>query len=190
VEHFIFFSTGGVYGPTDGWVDEESPLNPQGDYCQSKALAEQAILASSLHIVTVIRLYFPIGPFSRPHFFANLNRRLAYGTAFLNDAEGHPWISPFALNDLAPVLVAVLDLGLDGVFNLSGNEAITLREIADLLAEVGGFDKITPPDCLKAGSDFLGNSDKIIRATALKKPFTPPMEALRHRALESVARSS
>ena len=180
LEQFVYISSGGVYGPAEGWLDEEAPLRPEGFYAESKALAEEEVLKAALPLVSVVRLYFPIGPLERRHFFEALNRRVREGEVFFNGALGRPFLSPVDLHDLAPVLAAMIQKKISGVFNLSANQALSVKEAAEILAEANGAD-------LKAsvldgqGGDFLGRADKIIRATGFSA-FRSVRAALRGKA--------
>lgn len=191
VQYFVYISTGGVYGPSDGWVDEETPVNPQGDYCLSKAMAEEAVASRHGIKTMIVRLYFPIGSFSTPHFFANVYRNLKRGTAFLNDADGHPWISPVGLDDAASSLAAAAGLGLSGVFNLSANTSITMAQVFSALSEGGEFPKVQSPSSPPAHTpgNYMGRADKLIKAAHLPS-FEPVLNILRQRAAEAAKKGA
>jgi nucleoside-diphosphate-sugar epimerase len=164
VEHFIYISSGGVYGPAEGWLGEEALLRPEGFYAESKALAEEAVLKAALPIVSVIRLYFPIGPLGKRHFFEALNKRVLTGEVFFNDAPGRPFLSPIDLHDLAPVLAAIAREKISGIFNLSANQALSVKEATEILAEVNKV-RLSVSVLNKKTGDFLGRADKIMAAT-------------------------
>lgn len=189
VKHFIFFSTGGVYGPREGWVDENMSLAPEGAYAASKARAEEAVLAADLPLVTIIRLYFPIGPLTRHHFFQGLFERIKSGRLFLNGPLGRPHISPIALEDVGRLTAALAAREMAGVFNLSANKALSILEAARIIAESTGLKLATEILDLVA-CDYLGKADKVLLATGAAE-LTSPAAALRRAAATiGIARST
>ena len=181
VKHFIYISTGGVYGEQPTWVDESTPLNPVGFYAQSKAQAEDLVLAAKIPIVTIIRLYFPIGPLDKPHFFATLSNKIRSGSIFLNTELGLPHISPIDLLDVAHILQIVVGKELGGVYNLSANQQTNIKEVAMELAQAFEVELNLEISPTKVGN-YLGRANKIIEATGFGN-FKPITQALREKVL-------
>jgi nucleoside-diphosphate-sugar epimerase len=71
---FIYISTTGVYGPSDGdWVDEQSPTDPQRDGARASLASEQALSEHPLAAnAVVLRLAGIYGP-SRVPFLKELS---------------------------------------------------------------------------------------------------------------------
>ncbi|MFZ3101266.1 MAG: NAD(P)-dependent oxidoreductase [Desulfitobacteriaceae bacterium] len=169
VEHFLFFSTGAVYEPRKDWVDENAVLNPIGAYAESKLIAERLVLQSSIPIKTIIRLYFPIGGLQDKHVFSRMAHSIQDGKpVFVNNQQGHPYISPIYIYDVCRITELMILGKLSDTYNLSNNFGIAIGEIIDLIAR---FYKVQPLKDIKGidGEFYLGISDKIVAATGYEK---------------------
>jgi UDP-glucose 4-epimerase len=83
VRHFIFLSTIGVHGSTsqDGPLTEVSPIRPESPYAETKARAEEGLLAIAQRTglaVTIIRPVLVYGPEVKGNF-ASLARLVRSG---------------------------------------------------------------------------------------------------------------
>ena len=173
IRQFVFFSTGGVYGEREGWVDETAELNPRGLYSESKVLAEEKVGRSGIPAKTILRLYFPIGELRYKHLFSRLARAVRDGKeVFLNDEAGRPRISPIWINDVCRIVAELLGRKLGGVYNLSANAAITIGEVVELMSSLFGTH---PKKNIRniPSADFLGKADKVIAAAGGIAPAQP-----------------
>lgn len=59
VKRFLFFSTNDVYHASEQAISEDTPVNPQGTYGQSKLLAEQNLLEMSSSASTAVCIFRP-----------------------------------------------------------------------------------------------------------------------------------
>lgn len=173
VEHFIFFSSGAVYGPRQDWVDENANLNPLNEYARSKLIAEELVSKSSIPLKTIIRLYFPIGGLRDKHVFSRIASNIRTGKpVFINNPEGSPRISPISIYDLCRITEQLLIGKLSGIYNLSSNLGISMGEIIKVIAGFYGVQPII--DVNNTGDEsYLGISGKIIASTGYEKFITP-----------------
>lgn len=178
VQHFILFSTGSVYDKNIGWVDEESAINPIGYYAESKLLAENLLLQSSIPIKTIIRLYFPLGSLKYKHLFSKIAYNIRSNhEVVLNKDKGYPYISPVYIFDVCHVIENIICNKIDGIYNLSSNSKITIGEIIELISvtcNIKARVRITNDFVY----NYLGNADKIVNITKYKK-FISPLVALK-----------
>jgi nucleoside-diphosphate-sugar epimerase len=136
-KRFIFFSTGGVYRPTENRLTEQSAVAPQDAYNQSKRDAE--IATESLKddlLVQILRLFFPFGPTQRGRLIANLIERVSNDEPIqLANSLGQPLVTPLYIDDLVEYVRRVLVVPDSFVANLSGDEAVTIRNLAEMIAK-------------------------------------------------------
>jgi len=163
VKQFIYFSTGGVYGALDEWVDETEKLNAEGFYARSKLKGEEEVLQCSIPIKTILRIYFPIGNLTKNHLFSRLAHQVRDGKEIcLNNEVGMPYISPTCIMDIKNVLEILTKEKIGGVYNFSSNYKISIREIVETIARCYG---VIP--CYRfAGQEshnYLGKTDKLIK---------------------------
>lgn len=163
VRNFIFFSSGSVYGSPFSWSDESTPLNPEDYYAESKIIGENLVLDSNIPNKTILRLYFPIGPLGYGHLVSRLaDNILNNRPIFFNGEEGRPLISPILIEDVSMVTQQLLAKGISGIFNLSGNSQISIREISDQIIQFYKvFPRVTINDCIIG--NYLGKADKILQ---------------------------
>lgn len=137
-KRFIFFSTGGVYRPTEQLLTEQSVVAPPDAYTQSKLTAE--IAAQSFKgdlVVQILRLFFPFGPTQRGRLIPNLIEQVAQDKPIrLANELGQPLVTPLYIDDLVEYLRRVLFVPDSFVANLAGAEVVSIRTLADMIAKV------------------------------------------------------
>lgn len=135
-KRFIFFSTGGVYRPTEDRLTEESAVDPQDAYTQSKLDAELVIGSLKRDLrVQILRPFFPFGPTQRGRLVPNLIERVTRNEPIqLTNTVGHPVVTPLYIDDLVEYVRRVLIVSDSFVANLSGDEAVTIRRLGEMVA--------------------------------------------------------
>lgn len=173
VAHFIYCSSGAVYRASDDWLHESFPVEPATDYARSKLQGEDILARSAIPVKTVLRLFFPYGPLKFNHLVSRLARTIAKeGQVSLNDAAGKPWISPVYIGDVAAIVGQAVARKLAGIYNLSGPEKISIKEIA---ATIFAFYGLAPRYVLTNTEvpNYLGSPDKIIGALRFSRLVSP-----------------
>lgn len=162
VRRFVYMSSCSVYGiATDGDVTEESPVNPQTAYAESKTLVERDIklLADDDFSPTFMRNATAFGASPRMRFDIVLNNLagLAWTTKEIKmTSDGKPWRPLVHALDICKAIVCVLEAPRDIVHNQVFNVGDTqnnyrVREIAEIIAEIF-------PDCkLTFGNNAADN---------------------------------
>jgi UDP-glucose 4-epimerase len=137
----IYGSTIWVYGASgDGLIDEDAPLGlPDHLYTASKLAGEMYCSSySELYDVpsTILRFGIPYGPRARPAAVIPIFVSKALeGEPLTIAGDGLQTRRFVYVEDLADGIVAGLDRGADGrVYNLAGDEAVTIRELADIVS--------------------------------------------------------
>ncbi|HLJ59213.1 MAG TPA: NAD-dependent epimerase/dehydratase family protein [bacterium] len=152
VGHYTFISTVSVYGPvTPGsLVDERAPLQTVDDdtredyldpevYGGLKRLCERAVEARMPDRVLIPRLSLVVGPLDPTDRFTYWPTRVARGGAVLAfDRPDRPIVPFIDARDAARWIVAGLEAGRTGVFNVGGKTGVTIGEVLETCRIVGG----------------------------------------------------
>ena len=137
-KRFVFFSTGGVYRPTEERLTEESVVAPSDAYTQSKLAAEMA--AQSFDgdlVVQILRLFFPFGPTQLGRLIPNLMEHVNQDEPIsLANALGQPLVTPLYIDDLVEYVRRVLFVSDSFVANLAGDEVVSIRTLAEMIAKI------------------------------------------------------
>lgn len=147
IEHFVFASTCSNYGlrSSDEYADEESELNPQSLYAETKVNVEQHILSargSTDFIPTIFRFSTAYGLSPRMRFdltVSEFSRTLALGNDLLVYNE-NTWRPYCHVEDLSDAIIAVLESPKDivngHVFNVGSQEQnYTKKMLIDLISK-------------------------------------------------------
>jgi UDP-glucose 4-epimerase len=139
----VYGSTIWVYGASgDGLIDEEAPLGlPDHLYTASKLAGEMYCTSyAELYEVpcTILRFGIPYGPRARPAAVIPIFVSKALkGEPLTIAGDGLQTRRFVYVEDLAEGIVAGLDRGAENrVYNLAGDEAVTIRELADIVSDL------------------------------------------------------
>jgi UDP-glucose 4-epimerase len=142
-KHFVYISTGGVYGYNKGkHMKERDSVSPIGAYGYTKYIGENVCLMySKLHglAVTVIRLYFPYGPKQKGGIFPLICKSVLEGTQLTIKRGGAPCINPVHIGDLVDAISkSMLNGSGFRIYNLCGDEAVSFLDLTSLFERVLG----------------------------------------------------
>jgi hypothetical protein len=139
----VYGSTIWVYGASgDGLIDEESPLGlPDHLYTASKLAGEMYCSSyAELYDVpcTILRFGIPYGPRARPAAVIPIFVSKALkGEPLTIAGDGLQTRRFVYVEDLAEGIVAGLTQGDENrVYNLAGDETVTIRELADIVSDL------------------------------------------------------
>jgi UDP-glucose 4-epimerase len=139
----IYGSTIWVYGASgDGLIDEDAPLGlPDHLYTASKLAGEMYCTSyAELYDVpcTILRFGIPYGPRARPAAVIPIFVSKALNGEPLTIAGDGLQTRRFVyVEDLAEGVVAALERGAENrVYNLAGDETVTIRELADVVSDL------------------------------------------------------
>ena len=137
----IYGSTIWVYGASgEGLIDEDAPLGlPDHLYTASKLAGEMYCTSyAELYDVpcTILRFGIPYGPRARPAAVIPIFVSKALkGEPLTIAGDGLQTRRFVYVEDLAEGVVAGLERGTEGrVYNLAGDETVTIRELADVVS--------------------------------------------------------
>jgi nucleoside-diphosphate-sugar epimerase len=144
ISRLLFASTCGVYGASEGLLDEDSPLDPVSVYSMTKQESEDILLSqpSEGFAPTILRFGTFFGPSKRPRFDLVVNALVAKA---LREGEvtifgGDQWRPFLHVADGADAIVACLEAPTDvvgyRVYNVGSDaENHTLAELGRLVVE-------------------------------------------------------
>jgi UDP-glucose 4-epimerase len=149
----IYGSTIWVYGASgDGVIDEESPIGlPDHLYTASKLAGEMYCTSyAELYDVpcTILRFGIPYGPRARPSaVIPTFVSKAVKGEPLTIAGDGQQTRRFVYVEDLADGVVAALERGDEGrIYNLAGDETVTIRELAEVVSDlVGGTEVVHTP---------------------------------------------
>ena len=134
----VYISTDAVYGDGSGPHSETEPARPLNVYAQSKWEGEQAAqneIGSALILRTTL-------------YGWNAQNKTSLAEWVLSQLRGGKTVpgfvdvmfNPLLANDLAEVIVSLMDRECSGVYNVAGSESCSKFEFATGLAKIFGLD--------------------------------------------------
>jgi dTDP-4-dehydrorhamnose reductase len=129
----VHVSTDMVFDGERGWYDEQDSPSPLSVYGQSKAEAEQAVLAHRRCAVARVSLLFGPTLTGRGSFFDHLVQALVSGrsvTCFEDE-----WRTPLSLSAAAAALVTLAGSDCEGLLHIGGPLRLSRLEMGIRLAE-------------------------------------------------------
>jgi len=136
----IHVSTDFIFDGESGPYDENAVANPLSWYGRSKLLAEQEVLKEGDHAIARTVLVFGYVPgLSRTNIVLWLKESLENGKT-VNVVEDQ-FRTPTFAEDLADGIARILMKDKTGIFNISGFELMSIRELAEKVADYWKLDK-------------------------------------------------
>jgi nucleoside-diphosphate-sugar epimerase len=136
---FALASTGGVYGLSPHPVRESDRPQPTTFYFRSKLAAEALAGGYSEHFrALTFRFFFIYGPGQRSMLISTLAAKVAASHDIVIEGDPGLRINPIFVEDAARVFEPALTSGAGGIFNVAGDEQVTITELVDLLGETAG----------------------------------------------------
>ena len=136
-ESFILASTGSVYGYGPKEFLETDPVNPGNFYGVSKCLCELLLRAYEPFLRTVIFRFFSVyGPGQDKMLIHSLLEKVRKGETITIEGSPGLRINPIYVGDAVHVFESALNSFVSGVFNVAGDEVVTIRDLVGILEEV------------------------------------------------------
>jgi UDP-glucose 4-epimerase len=180
IQHFLFASSGGIYGYSYEKFVETDPVSPLNFYLSSKHTAELLIANYRQFFYTVIfRFFFVYGPGQKGMLIPNLLHKV------LNDEpiviEGNPGlrINPIYIDDAIRVFKPALDLRTSDLCNIAGVENVTITDLVKLIEKVSGKKGIIKHTHNDPQGDLIGDNTRMKEVLGVY-PQTSLLEGLGH----------
>lgn len=162
VKCFVFASSGGVYGYSYERFFETDPVNPLNFYLSSKYTAELLLANYQPYFKTIVlRFFFVYGPGQRGMLIPNLLGKVMKGE--LITIEGNPGfrINPIYIEDAIRVFEPALDLQTSALFNVAGDEAVTLTDLVNLIGETASRRPQIHYRAIPVSGDLIGDNERM-----------------------------
>ncbi|MFX0115100.1 MAG: NAD-dependent epimerase/dehydratase family protein [Candidatus Hodarchaeota archaeon] len=134
----LYASTCSVYGRDEGEIKvESSKCHPLGDYAEEKLygerLGEELLEREGLQF-TSLRINAPYGPGQRTRTVLNIFvERAIEGSPLLYHGSGTRQQDFTYVKDIAEAIFHAIERGKSGVFNISGGEPVTMKQLGELV---------------------------------------------------------
>ena len=162
VQCFIFASSGGVYGYSYERFVETDPVSPLNFYLSSKYIAELLIGNYQQFFRTVVfRFFFVYGPGQKGMLVPTLLHKVKTGEVVV--IEGNPGlrINPIYVDDAIRVFEPALDLSKSNLFNVAGEEVVTITDLVKHVERVVGREALIQYADANPGGDLIGDTTRM-----------------------------
>lgn len=141
--HFVLASTGSVYAPNVGPIDESSPLatpETSGWYAGSKLAAEAIVQGYKAHFIPVVlRPFFVYGAGQRrTMMIPRLADTIARGDVVTLSGDDGMLLTPTHASDAAGAFMLALALTEAATIDVCGPETLSLRAMCECLGDLIG----------------------------------------------------
>jgi UDP-glucose 4-epimerase len=131
---FVLASTGGIYGYSSGALPETAPAKPLNFYLTSKHVAESLLACyQALFRTVILRFFFVYGPGQGRMLVPTLIEKVRKGDQISIAGRPGQRINPIHVGDAVEVFEPALDLGRSDVFNVAGDEVVSIRDLVALI---------------------------------------------------------
>jgi nucleoside-diphosphate-sugar epimerase len=183
--HFVYASSGSVYGLGDGVVDEDTPRRAGDFYAVTKRSAELLVEAYRPYLATaILRPFAPYGPTQHGRLIPNLVRSVREGVPVRLNEGGRPRMTPIYVDDAVRAFAAALELDGHHVVNVAGDEAAGIDDLARTIGEAVGREPVFEPGGGAPG-DLVADNRRL-RELLAPGPLVPLADGLRATALAPV----
>jgi nucleoside-diphosphate-sugar epimerase len=136
---FVLASSGGVYGYSYETLVETSPTKPLNFYLTSKHMAESLVANYQAFFCTVVlRFFFVYGPGQGRMLVPTLIEKVQKGDQISIAGRPGQRINPIHVADAVEVFPPVLELGQSDIFNVAGEEVVSIRDLVAVIEEATG----------------------------------------------------
>jgi dTDP-4-dehydrorhamnose reductase len=141
---FVYISTDSVFDGKRGHYSETDPPTPLSVYAKSKWRGEREVLRRHFSPLIVRVTIYGWSVQSKPSFAEWILDEIAAGRQVRGFSD--VYFCPLLANDLAEVLLIMLDRGLSGIYHAVGSERISKYDFAKRVAGMFnlGTDAVTP----------------------------------------------
>lgn len=143
-KRFVLASTGGLHRPSESMIREYSPIDPPDGplayYFRSKHCAELLTHPyKDLINISVLRPFFIYGPGQSPDkLIARLLTSVRDGLQIKLTGSNGLVVNPVFVDDVVGLLCSILDAPGSQTLMVAGPDALSIREIADILGKCIG----------------------------------------------------
>ncbi len=174
---FVFFSTDLVFDGRQGNYDESASVNPLGLYGETKAVAEEIVLANPSHTVVRTSLNGGISPTGDRAF--NERMRQAWQEGRLVTLFTDEFRCPIPAGVTAAAVWEMIGCNRPGLYHLAGRERLSRYQIGQLVA--ARWPKLNPklkPDSLTRYAGVARPPDTSLNCAKVQGLLSFPLPGL------------
>jgi nucleoside-diphosphate-sugar epimerase len=183
VRRFVLASSGSVYSPAYTPLRETDPPNPVSFHPATKLMAEEILryYADPLEVVA-LRLFAPYGPGQVDRLIPRLIEAVRAGSPITLSRGGEPRLNPIHVRDLVEVICSAVSGAGEGVINVAGPVAVSIREIAEIAGDAMGRVPVFAVRDDPRPGDLIADTSRMqvafgMEATLEPKDGIPPLAA-------------
>lgn len=136
---FVLASSGGVYGTSYERFVETDPVDPLNFYLSSKYSAELLTASYRPFFHTIVfRFFFVYGPGQTGMLVPGLLRRVQGGRQITIQGDPGIRVNPIHVRDAVRVFEPAMALQRPEVFNVAGDETVTITDLVRLMERAAG----------------------------------------------------
>lgn len=162
VSRFVYASSASVYGLGDRpWREDDAALATDF-YSATKIAAEHFVGAyASFFGTTVLRFVAPYGPGQRNRLIPRLIASVREGRPITLNAGGRPRMNPLYVGDAVAVVAAALASEGHQLVNAAGDEAASIRELADRIGRLVGAEPVFEEGSAPVAGDIVCDTTRL-----------------------------
>ena len=162
VRHFVYISSGAVYGEADTAFAESDACRPVNRYGISKYVSELLCgHCSDKMSVTILRPFFPYGAGQTGRLIPRLMEHIADSRAVALNKGGLPVINPIHIVDFVNIACDIINTETAGTFNVSGDETLSICEICEHIRKKLNIEKSDYVFTENTAQNLIGSNKKI-----------------------------
>jgi nucleoside-diphosphate-sugar epimerase len=170
---FILASTGGVYGTSYERFVETDPVNPLNFYVSSKYSGELLTASYQPFFDTVVlRFFFVYGPGQTGMLIPRLLRRVLDGQQIVIQGDPGIRVNPIHVRDVVRVFEPAMALDRSEVFNVAGEETVTITELVRLMEQAAGREADVLHVPASSQGDLAGDNRRMKRVLGVHPQVT------------------
>jgi len=189
---FVLASTGGVYGRSPDPVREADPPVPTTFYFRSKLAAEVMLegYADQFRTLT-FRFFFIYGPDQQRMLIPTLAAKVAAREEIVIEGDPGLRINPIFVDDAVRVFEPALTGNATGIFNVAGDERVTITDLVALIGQTAGQRPRVRHVAATGEGDLIADTDRMRNELGVQ-PQVSLGDGLRalHTAAKSAAQRS
>jgi len=161
-QHFLFASSGGVYGYSYEKFAETDPVSPLNFYLSSKHTAELLIANYRQFFNTLVfRFFFVYGPGQKGMLIPTLVKKVMNEATIIIEGDPGLRINPIYVEDAVRVFEPALQLQDSDLFNVAGDENVTITDLVRLIEKVSGKKAIIKHTDNIPQGDLVGDNTRM-----------------------------
>jgi len=182
---FIYASSASVYGFGQRPWTEDDDIAATDFYSATKIASERLIQAyGDMLPTTIMRLVAPYGPGQRNRMIPRIIDNVRAGRPITLNQDGRPRMNPIFVDDVGRVVGAALESGGSQLLNVAGDEAVSIRELAEAVGRAVDREPAFEDGDNAAPGDIVCENDRMRAALSLDR-LTPLEEGLARAAAAS-----